>query len=63
MVILNKLYLFAFIFCCLIVVKEIFYFVTGIIKGEYELPKNRMLILGLCVAFIITVLITGFTLL
>ena len=63
MVLLDKLYLLIFIFCCLVVVKELFVFVTGIIKGQYELPKKRMIILGLSVSFIIMVLITGFTLL
>ena len=63
MIILNKLFLFVFIFCCLLTVKEIFLLVRGIIKGEYEISKKRQLILGLSVSFIITVLITGFTLL
>ena len=63
MVILNKLLIFAFIFCCLIVVKEIFNFVKGVIKGEYEISTKRLTILGVSISFILTVLITGFTLL
>ena len=63
MVILDKLLLFVFIFCCLIVIKEIYDFVIGVIKGEYEITTKRLIILGVSLSYIITVLITGFTLL
>lgn len=63
MVILDKLLLFVFIFCCLIVIKEVYDFVIGVIKGEYEITTTRLLIFGLSLSYIITVLITGFTLL
>lgn len=63
MIILDKLLLFVFIFCCLIVIKELYNFFVGIIKGEYEIPKKRLTILGISLSYIITVLITGFTLL
>jgi len=63
MVILDKLLLFVFIFCCLIVIKEIYDFVIGVIKGEYEITTKRLIIFGLSLSYIITVLITGFTLL
>ena len=63
MVILDKLLLFVFIFCCLIVIKEIYDFVIGVIKGEYEITTKRLIILGISLSYIITVLITGFTLL
>ena len=63
MVILDKLLIFLFVFCCLIIVKEIFSFVKGVIKGEYEISAKRLTILGVSLSYIITVLITGFTLL
>lgn len=63
MVILDKLLLFVFIFCCLIVIKEIYDFIIGVIKGEYEITTKRLIIFGLSLSYIITVLITGFTLL
>lgn len=63
MVILDKLLIFAFVFCCLIVVKEIFSFVKGVVRGQYEISNKRLTILGISLSFIITVLITGFTLL
>lgn len=63
MVILDKLLLFVFIFCCLIVIKEVYDFVIGVIKGEYEITTTRLFIFGLSLSYIITVLITGFTLL
>lgn len=63
MVILDKLLLFVFIFCCLLVIREIYNFVVGIIKGEYEISTKRLTILGVSLSYIITVLITGFTLL
>ena len=43
MVILDKLLLFVFIFCCLIVIKEIYDFVIGVIKGEYEITTKRLI--------------------
>lgn len=63
MVILDKLLIFVFIFCCLITIKEIFMFVKGIFNGKYEISTKRLLVLGVSLSFIITVLITGFTLL
>ena len=63
MVILDKLLLFVFIFCCLIVIKEIYDFIIGVIKGQYEITRKRLIIFGLSLSYIITVLITGFTLL
>lgn len=63
MVILDKLLLFVFIFCCLIVIKEVYDFIIGVIKGEYEITTKRLIIFGLSLSYIITVLITGFTLL
>jgi hypothetical protein len=63
MVILDKLLIFVFIFCCLVTVKEIFNFVKGVINGKYEISTKRLIILGVSLSFILTVLITGFTLL
>lgn len=63
MVILDKILLFVFIFCCLIVLKETFNFVKGIINAKYEISNKRTLIFGLSLSYIITILITGFTLL
>lgn len=63
MAILNKLLIFVFIFCCLITIKEIFNFVKGVINGKYEISTKRLIILGVSISFILTVLITGFTLL
>lgn len=63
MIILDKLLIFVFIFCCLVTVKEIFNFVKGVINGKYEISTKRLIILGVSLSFILTVLITGFTLL
>ena len=63
MIILDKILIFVFIFCCLIVIKEIFNFVKGIINAKYEIPDKRLIILGVSLSYIITILITGFTLL
>ena len=63
MIILDKILIFVFIFCCLIVLKETFNFVKGIINAKYEISNKRTLILGLSLSYIITILITGFTLL
>lgn len=63
MIILDKLLIFVFIFCCLVTVKEIFNFVKGVINGKYEISSKRLIILGVSLSFILTVLITGFTLL
>lgn len=63
MLILDKLLIFVFIFCCLVTVKEIFNFVKGVINGKYEISTKRLIILGVSLSFILTVLITGFTLL
>lgn len=63
MIILDKLVLFAFVFCCLIVLKELFGFVKGVVRGAYEISNKRLTILGVSLSYIITVLITGFTLL
>lgn len=63
MAILNKLLLFLFIFCCLVVIREIYAFVIGIISGRYDISNKRLIILGISISYIITILITGFTLL
>ena len=57
---LNKIFVFAFIFSILLVVYEIGRFVRGLNTGEYSMPTKRLIWVAIALSFIITMLITGF---
>lgn len=55
-----KFFVFSFIFAILYLVREGFRFFRGLNTGEYQPKKLTPLWVGLCIAHIITTLITGF---
>ena len=59
---IEKFFLFTFVFACLYLVREAFRFVRGLNTGNYELGKHTLLYIGICIAHIVTTLITGFIL-
>lgn len=60
LVLLNKIFVFAFIFSILLVIYEIGRFVRGLNTGEYSMPTKRLIWVAIALSFIITMLITGF---
>lgn len=57
---LTKLFVFAFIFAILYLVREGFRFFRGLNTGEYEPKRLTPLWAGVSIAYILTMLITGF---
>lgn len=57
---MHKFFVFTFIFAALYLVREIFRFIRGLNTGEYEIGKYTALWVGVCIAYILTMLITGF---
>jgi hypothetical protein len=57
---IYKLILFTFILAGLYLIREAVRFFRGLNTGEYELGKHTLLWVGICLAHIITTLITGF---
>jgi len=57
---MHKIFVFTFILAALYVVREAFRFIRGLSTGEYETGKHTVLWLGICIAHILTMLITGF---
>ena len=57
---LHKFFVFSFIFAVLYLVREGFRFISGIRTGVYQAKKYTVLWVGVCIAHIITTLITGF---
>lgn len=55
-----KIFLFIFVFACLFLFREAFMLCKAIIKGEKNLTSWRVLGIGLSLAYIITILISGF---
>ena len=56
----NKFFVFTFILAILYLLREAVRFVRGLNTGEYERGKYTLLMVGICIAHIITTLITGF---
>ena len=57
---MHKFFVSTFIFAILYLVKEGFRFVRGLNTGEYKTEKHTALWVGICIAHILTLLITGF---
>ena len=57
---MYKIFVFAFIFAILYIVREAFRFIRGLSTGEYNTEKHTVLWVGICIAYILTMLITGF---
>ena len=55
-----KFFVFTFILAILYVARELFKFVRGLNTGEYKAGKYTALWIGICIAHILTMLITGF---
>jgi hypothetical protein len=56
----TKFFWFTFLLAGLYLVQEGFKFIRGLFTGEYELGKHTLLWVGICIAHIVTTLITGF---
>lgn len=58
---LTKLFIFIFIFAFLIVIREIWAFIKALYLNVKDvIPTNRLIALGLSIAYIITIICTGF---
>ena len=57
---LHKFFVFTFIFAILYLIREAFRFVRGLSTGEYKMEKHTALWVGICIAHVLTMLITGF---
>lgn len=58
---LTKIFVFFFIFSILNLIREGIKFYAGIKNGEYETTTWRRIGVGASISYIITLLITGFT--
>ena len=56
----TKIILFIFIFACLNLIREIFFFVKAIREGEPNMTLPRRIGVGASISYILTILITGF---
>lgn len=56
----TKILLFIFIFAILNVLYEGFKFFLAVRKGESDMTNGRRIGLGLSIAYILTIIITGF---
>ena len=59
---IQKFFVFTFILAILYLIKEAWRFIRGLNTGEYQLGKYTLLWIGICLAHVITTLITGFIL-
>ena len=59
---IHKFFVFTFIFAVIYLIYQGFRFIRGLNTGEYTTGKNTALWVGICIAHIITTLITGFIL-
>lgn len=57
---LHKFFVFTFIFAILYLIREAFRFIRGLGTGEYKTGKHTALWVGICIAHVLTMLITGF---
>jgi hypothetical protein len=66
-VILNKLLIVLFMLACLNVVRHAYYFIQAVVTSteeepkKYKMPKLQLNLLGISIAYILSVLITGIT--
>lgn len=59
---LTKIFLFVLIFSILNVIRETFKFIQAIREEKPNMTNGRLVGLGLSIAYIITIIITGLTL-
>lgn len=57
---LTKIFLFFFIFSILNLLREGFLFYTALKKGESNMTTPRRIGIGASIAYILTIIITGF---
>ena len=66
-VILNKLFIVLFILSCLNTLRHAYYFIQAVITStedepkKYKMPKLQLNLLGISIAYILAMLITGIT--
>lgn len=56
----TKLFVFIFVFSILFLIKEIILFIRVLMSGEKNMTEKRLWGIGLSIAYIITMLFTGF---
>lgn len=65
--ILNKLFIVLFMLSCLNVIRHAYYFIQAVVTStedepkKYKMPKLQLNLLGISIAYILSVLITGIT--
>ena len=58
--IVTKILLFILCFASVYLLYEIFSFVRYLFSGVYEMTTNRLIYIGLAIAYVLTIIITGF---
>ena len=57
---IQKFFVFTFIFAILYLLYQGFKFIRGLNTGEYNPGKHTALLVGICLAHVLTIIITGF---
>lgn len=58
---ITKIFVFILIFAVLIVIRELWAFFKAVYQNiKLQLPTNRLITLGLSIAYILTIICTGF---
>lgn len=61
--IIKKLMVFLLVFCILIVIREFGYAIKKFINSDFSsIPKYRLITVGLAISYIMTIILTGFSL-
>jgi hypothetical protein len=65
--ILNRLFVVLFMLSCINVIRHAYYFIQAVVTSteeepkKYKIPKLELNLLGVSIAYILSVLITGIT--
>ena len=65
--ILNRLFVVLFMLSCINVIRHAYYFIQAVVTSteeepkKYKIPKLQLNLLGISIAYILSVLITGIT--
>ena len=61
--IIKKIMVFLLVFCILVVIRELFSAIRKFINSDFSsMPKSRLVSLGLAISYIMTIILTGFSL-
>lgn len=58
----TKIFLFIFVFACVFLLRELIKFIVALKDGQKNMTTPRLFGIGAAIAYILTLIITGFTL-